>query len=281
MAYRKIDPRFWDDERMASQSHEAKLLFLYLLTGPHTNTLPGIYVVGVGAIADGLRMTAEHVEALLQTLEGLGRVERDKATRVIRIPNAPRYNHAENARVVRSWWKQWQSLPECRSKHAHMWSLLEGIPADGHERAAQSIAVWNETFAARWETVRSLYRDDTGILPVTVPGSVANSSLAIALVISSGSQSDCPVLGADGDEVAQWLATWEIEGDRSEIDHFLDHHRAKGNRFKNWKAAWGTWTRNSVKWSKGSQPPPSSPPAPPGGKPAGTLVQGGPRPRNA
>lgn len=35
---------------------------------------------------------------------------------------------------------------------------------------------------------------------------------------------------------------------------FLDYHRAKGSRFKDWAAAWRTWIRNEVKFRKPGPP---------------------------
>lgn len=35
---------------------------------------------------------------------------------------------------------------------------------------------------------------------------------------------------------------------------FLDYHRAKGSRFKDWPAAWRTWIRNEVKFRKPGPP---------------------------
>jgi hypothetical protein len=41
-------------------------------------------------------------------------------------------------------------------------------------------------------------------------------------------------------------ASWLDE----ETEKFLDYHRAKGSRFKDWDAAWKNWMRNAVKWNK-------------------------------
>ncbi|HEX8106727.1 MAG TPA: hypothetical protein VF516_03315 [Kofleriaceae bacterium] len=35
-----------------------------------------------------------------------------------------------------------------------------------------------------------------------------------------------------------------------ETAKFLDHHKAKGSRFKDWDAAWRTWMRNSVEFAQ-------------------------------
>ncbi len=36
-----------------------------------------------------------------------------------------------------------------------------------------------------------------------------------------------------------------------EFNQFLDYHKSKGSVFKDWDAAWRTWVRNAVKFSKG------------------------------
>ena len=37
---------------------------------------------------------------------------------------------------------------------------------------------------------------------------------------------------------------------QSETEKFLDHHRSKGNTFKDWEAAWRNWMRKAIDWSK-------------------------------
>lgn len=36
-----------------------------------------------------------------------------------------------------------------------------------------------------------------------------------------------------------------------ETDKFLDHHRAKGSMFSDWRAAWQNWMRKVVEFRKG------------------------------
>lgn len=56
------------------------------------------------------------------------------------------------------------------------------------------------------------------------------------------------------DDMRQWAASKNI---RVDLDHeteaFLDFHRAKGSTFKDWRAAWQTWMRNSLKFG-GTKP---------------------------
>lgn len=41
---------------------------------------------------------------------------------------------------------------------------------------------------------------------------------------------------------------------RIEFEKFRNHHMAKGNKFKDWDAAWRTWVLNGVKFSTAATP---------------------------
>lgn len=47
-------------------------------------------------------------------------------------------------------------------------------------------------------------------------------------------------------EAAKIAAGWSAATLASQLEKFGDYHRAKGNSFSDWQAAWGTWVRNSV-----------------------------------
>ena len=53
------------------------------------------------------------------------------------------------------------------------------------------------------------------------------------------------------EEMIRWAETHGIprQDIPFETDQFLDRHRARGTRFKDWVAAWRTWMRNVVKFS--------------------------------
>jgi len=74
---------------------------------------------------------------------------------------------------------------------------------------------------------------------------------------------EVPSSDATGDEVEAFLQTWRINGDEAEIQHFLDHHRSKGSRFRDWGAAWRTWQRNGLRFGRGGTVAPvRAPPKP-------------------
>lgn len=156
MAYRKIDPRLWDDENFVELTTVEKLLWLYLLTGPHTTSLPGLWIVGEGELVDGLRLPAKSIRAGLEKLEAMGRLVVNPRLRLVRVPNAPRYNRPENARVLKAWFRLWSDIPECQQKYDHLAGIRAAVyaprsdeqPAESEAQAAPLVAQWKATFGA-------------------------------------------------------------------------------------------------------------------------------------
>lgn len=53
------------------------------------------------------------------------------------------------------------------------------------------------------------------------------------------------------DFLRRWAQNVGFTGDLEwETQRFLDYHRSKGSLFLDWTAAWRTWIRNSVEWSR-------------------------------
>ena len=61
------------------------------------------------------------------------------------------------------------------------------------------------------------------------------------------------------DKMKAWAISKGITCDlKEQTEQMLDHHRKKGDRFKDWQAAWRTWMRNSKQFNTKSIDPPSS-----------------------
>jgi hypothetical protein len=56
-------------------------------------------------------------------------------------------------------------------------------------------------------------------------------------------------LGSKCREIVEGWPPGELE---TQVEHFVSHHRGKGNRFVDWQDAWKTWTLNSRKWNNGN-----------------------------
>lgn len=113
--YRRVSVRLWTDDKVCRLSRlqpSGQALWLYLLTGPQTTALPGVFVAGRAALAEALDWEIEEFDSCLAELQQLGLVHFDKPSRLWFIPNAIRHNPPANPNVVLSWRTVWPLLPE-------------------------------------------------------------------------------------------------------------------------------------------------------------------------
>lgn len=131
--YRKIDVRIWGDEKFQALSGlepSGKALWLYLLTSPSTNSIPGLFRAGEAAMAEELEWPLKAFREAFGEVFRQGLAEADWKARVIWIPNALKYNRPESPNVVASWAVSWDEIPECRLKHianAALKDFTEGL----------------------------------------------------------------------------------------------------------------------------------------------------------
>lgn len=192
MSYRKIDPRMWDDERFATLSQPTKLVWLLILTGPHTTPLPGLSNVGVAALAESSRYDGDTVSRGLVELSRAGMVEFNPTCRVLRVPNAPKYNPCSNPKVLKGWFSLFKSVPDCAEKFRHLASLRAAIPAD----EAWADAAWAATFGS--VAIPARYAGDTVSHTLTISGSGA-----VAGASTGTGASGFPAVVADATD-AEW-----------------------------------------------------------------------------
>jgi len=132
--YRKIDPRIWGDEKFRTLSRpqpNAQTLWLYLLTGSHTNSCPGIFNIGEMALAENLGWSLEGLRKAFKEVLGKGLAKADFEARVIIIPNALKYDHPESPNVVKYWGKMFDEVPECALKNEYYLLLKAFMEAFG------------------------------------------------------------------------------------------------------------------------------------------------------
>ena len=117
--HKKIDVRMWGDDKFRSLSRpqpNAQTLWLYLLTGPHTTSIPGLFVAGEAGLAEALGWPLQSFRKVFSELIEKGMIEVDAECRVVWIKNAVRYNAPESPNVVKSWRIYWDEIPECSLK---------------------------------------------------------------------------------------------------------------------------------------------------------------------
>jgi uncharacterized phage protein (TIGR02220 family) len=135
--YRKIEVRIWGDEKFKKLTPIPPCgqgLWLFLLTGPHTGPIPGLFRSGRAAMAEELDWSLEDFDkAFAEALEQ-DMVKADWKAKVVWVPNALKCNKPESPNVVTSWGSEWDLIPECDLKReafdslkSSVWALGEGF----------------------------------------------------------------------------------------------------------------------------------------------------------
>jgi hypothetical protein len=91
-------------------------LWFFLLTGPHTGPVPGLFRAGRAAMAEELDWELEAFDEAFAEAFDEGMVKADFKSRLVWLPNALNHNKPESPNVVRSWKEEIDLLPECDLK---------------------------------------------------------------------------------------------------------------------------------------------------------------------
>lgn len=144
--YRKVEVRTWGDEkfrRLTPIPPCGQGLWLFLITGPHTGPIPGLFRAGRAAMAEELGWEVEDFDKAFQEAFREGMVEADFKARVVWVPNAIRHNKPESPNVVKSWAAEFDLIPECPLK----WRALEALKASIHALGEAFAKAFDETFS--------------------------------------------------------------------------------------------------------------------------------------
>lgn len=117
--YRKVKITMWDDPKFRALSAllpSGQSLFIYLLTGPFTGIIPGLYKAGRAAMAEELGWNVEAFDLALGEAIALGMVKADLKARVFWLPNAVKHNPPASVNVIKSWARSYELLPDCPLK---------------------------------------------------------------------------------------------------------------------------------------------------------------------
>lgn len=129
--YRKVKITMWDDPSFRALSPlppSGQSLFIYLLTGPFTGIIPGLFKAGRAALAEELGWEVEAFDLALDEALSLGMVKADMQARVFWLPNAAKHNPPASVNVIKSWVRAFELLPECGLKY----EALESLRAASH-----------------------------------------------------------------------------------------------------------------------------------------------------
>lgn len=128
--YRKIEVKMWGDERFRELSPlppSGQSLWLFLLTGPHTGPIPGLFRAGRAAMAEELGWEQEAFDKAFKEVFDQGMVKADWKAKLVWVPKAIKYNKPENGNVVAGWAKEFEILPECALKYEALNALKASV----------------------------------------------------------------------------------------------------------------------------------------------------------
>lgn len=118
--WRKVDVAMWADAKFRSLSAIPPCgqgLWVWLLTGPQTSRMPGVFAAGRAGMAEQIRWPQRQFDDAWEQVAAAGMVMADFDAPLVFVPNALRYNLPASPNVITSWRSVWQAFPECRLKH--------------------------------------------------------------------------------------------------------------------------------------------------------------------
>lgn len=118
--YRKVAVKTWGDEKFRQLSPIPPCgqgLWLFLITGPLSGGVPGLFRAGRAMLAEELRWDPEAFDKAFDEAFMLGMVKADFEARVVWVPKAITYNKPESPNVVKYWGSEFDLIPECDLKY--------------------------------------------------------------------------------------------------------------------------------------------------------------------
>ena len=113
--YRTLRMSFWNDPYVEELGPEGRLLYLYLITCPHTNSL-GVLEVSTRRMAYETGLSPESVDALIAEAERAGKLVKDGT--LLWLVNFVKHQASTSPRLVQSLRGLWKRLSSARIRRA-------------------------------------------------------------------------------------------------------------------------------------------------------------------
>ncbi len=266
--YRKIEVRTWSDEKFRSLSAiqpSGQGLWFFLLTGPHTTAIPGLFRAGRAAMAEELGWDLEAFDEAFREVSAEGMAKADFKARLVWLPRAIHHNKPESPNVVRGWRVEMDLLPECGLKREaidYIRTALTKIGPAYHEAFEELFSsMGNEKkpsakpfgkpsakpFEKPMPNQEQEQEQDIGAAcaDAPTPGSTPKPKKTRGTRLPD----DWKLPKAWGDWALTEFTSWTAEIVRLEADKFADHWRAKAGKDAckiDWQATWRNWCRSDI-----------------------------------
>lgn len=141
------------------ESGDAAHLWLALYASAPAKLLcPGLWMGGVGTMADASRLTFQECVHALDLLCEREMVEFDPKTQLLRLTALPdKCESAPNQACLRGWWSRRQGLPDCgvRDRHVDLMAWLT-LPIRPSKRSTglEMQRAWDDTWGTCWHALR-------------------------------------------------------------------------------------------------------------------------------
>jgi hypothetical protein len=101
LRYQRIFTSIWQDEKVLQLSEDGRVLFLYILTSPHSNSL-GLYVLLKQYILGDLGWDNKRLDKPFAELISQGLIDYDEKNRLILVENHLKHNPIANLNQVKA-----------------------------------------------------------------------------------------------------------------------------------------------------------------------------------
>lgn len=119
MAYSKVERQMWRDETFRRLGRDARDVWQYLLTSPHSNRF-GLFLLPVLYAAADVQLSVEEARGSLAELEREGRIVYDEEAGVVFICRHWKHNQCENPNVVTRAVEELDAIPY----HGELWAFM-------------------------------------------------------------------------------------------------------------------------------------------------------------
>lgn len=109
--YATIYTKIWQDETFKTLDSDAQMLFIYLLTSPHSNLI-GFYYLPIAYVAEDLGNPCETLSEPFRNLRERGLIEYDSAAKVVLVRNYLKYNPIQNPNQAKGAVSMLENMPQ-------------------------------------------------------------------------------------------------------------------------------------------------------------------------
>ena len=111
MRYQRIFTNIWQDEKVLQLSEDGRLLFFYMLTSPHSNSL-GLYVLPKQYILGDLGWDMKRLDEPFAELISQELIDYDGESRLVLVENHLKHNPIENENQAKANLKLIEKMPK-------------------------------------------------------------------------------------------------------------------------------------------------------------------------